>query len=631
MPEKIVNIDHAENIYIGGEKKLPAPKAIPTGVEPYLKKLAEKYNCIPTILFKEPLSPFREYYVPNDIMWHEPVPGERNCYRTRTTNGGQISKVLGISQFLVLSAPGGLGKSTMMRNLLLSSVDMYKQSGKIPFFVPLKDYNASYSMLDYVFAAANNFWPELTVDGLDYILAEGKGLLLFDGLDEIHSSLLADFTKKMNDFQDRYSKNSFIISSRPYSNFQSFTRSTVLILMPFSLPQALNLVDRYNYRADAPSLQARFRFQLEHELYKTHKSFCANPLLLSIMMLTFEMDAEVPLEKYIFYQEAYTVLSRRHDALKDGYNRKLETGWNANQFADYFAFFCATTYKDGLVSFTYPGMDQYFRKLIRKYEIKNVTLDAFIHDLINNLCLMYKDGIRYNFIHRSFQEYFCAKYFNAQLDELLVYVIPMFDRDDITKKGDSAIEMLFDMKPKAVEKYLILPYLKGLIEDCEKKDGIWTFLERLYDGYEIADGDAWADDDSCKSHSNLYSFILDHYAVPLLKPSSEMFPHIDFYTVDTLVYREDTKQDDWKKNLPVGYTEYYGEPEETGHIFIITWSTVHQDYKNYPRLLEGFIPAVESPDSPFMAEYCAVKKLAKELEEKVVDKPTTKDFFDLME
>jgi hypothetical protein len=84
-------------------------------------------------------------------------------------------------------------------------------------------------------------------------------------------------------------------------------------------------------------------------------------------------------------------------------------------------------------------------------------------------------------------------------------------------------------------------------------------------------------------------------------------------------------------HLPVGYTEYCGEPEETGHIFIITWSTVHQDYKNYPRLLEGFIPAVESPDSPFMAEYCAMKKLAKELEEKVADKPTTKDFFDLME
>ena len=66
----------------------------------------------------------------------------------------------------------------------------------------------------------------------------------------------------------------------------------------------------------------------------------------------------------------------------------------------------------------------------------------------------------------------------------------LFDRDDRTKKVDTALEMLYDMKPKAVEKYLIIPYIKGLIEDCESKDGIWTFLDRLYDDYEMADGDA---------------------------------------------------------------------------------------------------------------------------------------------
>ncbi len=117
----------------------------------------------------------------------------------------------------------------------------------------------------------------------------------------------------------------------------------------------------------------------------------------------------------------------------------------------------------------------------------------FIHDLINNLCLMYQDGPSYGFIHRSFQEYFCAKYFNAQLDELLVHVIPMFDRDERTKKRDTALEMLYDMKPKAVEKYLILPYLKGLIADCESKNGIWTFLDRLYDNYGMKYGKAIRD------------------------------------------------------------------------------------------------------------------------------------------
>ena len=123
MPEKIVNIDHAENIYIGGEKKLPPPAAIPAGLETYMEKLAEKYNCIPTILFKEPLTPFREYYVPNDVKWHEPIPGERNSYRIRTTNGGKISNLLGVSRHLVLSGTGGLGKSMMMRNFVISCVE----------------------------------------------------------------------------------------------------------------------------------------------------------------------------------------------------------------------------------------------------------------------------------------------------------------------------------------------------------------------------------------------------------------------------------------------------------------------------------------------------------------------------
>jgi len=632
MPEKIVNIDHAENIYIGGEKKSPAPTAIPDGVESYLKKLTEKYNCIPTILFKEPLTPFRDYYVPNDVKWSEAVPGKKNQFFSRDTRTEKLSDLLSISRHLVLSGTGGQGKSMMMRHILLSSIAEYCDGGSIPFFVPIKDYASSFSsMLEYVFAAATNFWPELTVEGLDFLLSKGKALLLFDGLDEIHSSVLADFTKKMNAFQDRYSQNYFIISSRPYSNFQSFNRSTVLNLKPFTLDQALDLVDRYNYRADAPNLQAKFRFQLKNELYNTHTSFCANPLLLSIMMLTFEMDAEVPLEKYLFYQEAYTVLSRRHDAMKDGYSRKLETGWNANQFADYFAFFCATSYKAGLVSFSYPQMEQYFRKLVRKYGIEDVSLDNFIYDLINNLCLMYQDGPKYGFIHRSFQEYFCAKYFNAQLDELLVHVIPMFDRDDKTKKVDSAIEMLFEMKPKAVEKYLILPYLNGLIDDCEKNEGIWTFLEKLYDNYEMAVGEAWADDDNCKPHSNLYSFILEHYKVSLLTPSAEMFPNIDFYTHDTLVYREDTREDDWKEELPFDYEDHYGEPEVTGSLFVIPWASVHKDYAQFPQLLEGFIPAVEDPAKPFMAEYIAIQELAKSLEEKVAEKQEITDFFDLME
>lgn len=241
------------------------------GITSYLERLSDKCNRIPSILFKDALTPFRDFYVPNDVVCHEPIPGNRNSYNDRIIKGADVASILGVSHYLVLSGTGGLGKSMMMRSFALSSIERYNDIGLIPFFIPLRDYEISYpSMVEYIFATVVNLWPELSTDRLEAILKTGKALLLFDGLDEIHTSNLRDFTTKMNAFQDRYSQNAFVISSRPYSNFQSFTRSTVLNLLSFSKAQALELVERYNYRADAPRLQAKFRSQLDSELYYTH-------------------------------------------------------------------------------------------------------------------------------------------------------------------------------------------------------------------------------------------------------------------------------------------------------------------------------------------------------------------------
>lgn len=603
---------------------------IPDGLKKYLKQLSEKYNCIPTILYKEALSPFKKYYVPNNIKWQEHLSDGYGSFRIHQISEVNISKLLNISRYVILSGTGGLGKSMMMRNLLLSSARSYSSIGLIPFFIPIKDYEISYETIaDYVFDIVHNLWAELTKEKLENILKNNKALLLFDGLDEIHTSKLSDFTRKMNDFHDRYSGNAFIISSRPYSNFHSFSRSTVMYLLPFTKTQALELIDKYNYRSDSPKLQERFRKQFDTVVYQTHKGFSDNPLLLSIMMLTFEMDAEVPLKKYLFYQEAYTVLARRHDAMKDGYSRRLETGWSEKRFSDYFAYFCAKSYSDGVISFTLTEMDTYFRDLVRKYakkdnQISEVSLDSFIYDLTNNLCLMYQDGTKYGFTHRSFQEYFCARYFNAQLDELLTAIIPIFDRDDRTKNGDSAIEMLFDMKPKAVEKYLIIPYLRGLIDKCEKSNRIWSFLKHLYNCYEVADGTATVNDDFCKPRSNLYNFILNHYNIESATLYAEDISGIKYFLSGTMVYREDTCEDDWEENLPWNYEDNYGEPEITGYLYEIEWDKAENAGHE-------FIASIESSDNAFMKEYVAIKELLQTLETKNAKFTETASIFDMME
>ena len=204
-------------------------------------------------------------------------------------------------------------------------------------------------------------------------------------------------------------------------------------------------------------------------------------------MMTFRRDAEIPTEKYRFYERAYSVLSSEHDASKEFYTRRLSTGLSAEQFAACFAYFCAVTYSESKLTFTELEIKHYLDRFkdkvtaemikdVRVNDIENLTVKNFIYDAANNLCLLRHDEVNYDFIHRSFQDYFCARYFHSLVDEDLELLIRVFDTNDAMKKDELTLSMLFDMKPAATEKYMFVPYLNDLFERCDRGNGIWSFL-----------------------------------------------------------------------------------------------------------------------------------------------------------
>lgn len=91
---------------------------------------------------------------------------------------------------------------------------------------------------------------------------------------------------------------------------------------------------------------------LDERLYDNHTSFASNPLLLSIMLLTFDNYAEIPEKLHLFYANAFETLYSKHDATKAGYRRELRCSLSFDYFKKAFACFCFLTYYQGKFELT---------------------------------------------------------------------------------------------------------------------------------------------------------------------------------------------------------------------------------------------------------------------------------------
>lgn len=87
-------------------------------------------------------------------------------------------------------------------------------------------------------------------------------------------------------------------------------------------------------------------------------------------------------------------------------------------------------------------------------------IDDYIYDLVNSLCVLYKEELNYKFVHRSFQEYFTALFLKELPDESMKQMGMQLIHKDIFKgTNDNVFDMLFDMAEERVEQNIFLPIL----------------------------------------------------------------------------------------------------------------------------------------------------------------------------
>lgn len=547
-------------------------KSVEEAITAYLEKVRDKYDKIYTLINKYEPIPFYSIFVCNDIERRVPVQGiYRNVYHSEYIHNASARELADYSKYIIFTGTGGIGKSMMMRHLLFDSIFRYPDTGILPIFILLKDFeDDGKPLIDYICENVCNYGTGITKGRINSLLKSGKCLLLFDGLDELGAKNGDRFGKLLETFIDHFSSNQFIVSSRPSRTFAPFLRFSPMFIRPFTKDQALTLIDKISFRTDDPTIKKRFRRELDQRLFASHREFAENPLLLTIMLMTYEKYEDVPSKMHNFYRKAFEALAQEHDANK-GYKRPLETGLSADDFAEYLAEFCALTYCDEKFELTKPDIYEYFNRLntLKRRNDDGATPTNFIKDLCDNLCIMYLENDKYHFTHRSFQEYFCAVCFSKQKDRDLPDIGDIFENMRSRNYADKTFPMLYDMIPAKLDEYMFIPFLEKLFKDCDAEDGYWTFLSIMYPRIEYKKGesDGYAD---TAPVSYLYEFIRKRFFDDVY--NFETLPMQESFVTESYAYIEDGNEESVLMNIndiPAGYENEYGQPEEIGWILEI--------------------------------------------------------------
>ena len=422
--------------------------------EKYLKKTNENFSKTKTLLYRDTPVDIYDFYECISLM-----KSRGTCINTQ-----EIRNILNEGNKLLITGLGGVGKTILMKHLFLNTI---KTTEFIPVLIELRrlndKINADFNLEEYIINLLKEYSLNLSEKYYNYTFDEGYYIFLFDGYDEVEDKSKSILKEEILNFSFKYNKNYFIISSRPSSEFISWENFVELKSLHLNKEQAVNMIKKLKYD---DKVKNNFCKALENGLFEQYCTFASIPLLLLIMLLTYETSATIPNKLNEFYEQAFSVLFNKHDATKGLYIREIRTKLGYEDFKKAFSYFCFRTYFKSKYSFTYAEMSYFINEINeKKLEIPEFKSKDFLSDLMYAVCMVLEDGLEYKFIHRSFQEYFAAIYIRNLSDEKQKRFFKEYLDRNITHNESSFFQILYELQKER----FILNILAPFIEEIEKK------------------------------------------------------------------------------------------------------------------------------------------------------------------
>lgn len=419
----------------------------------YLKFTYDKYSKVKTLLYKNEGKFIYDFY-------EHVYLSSSDLEKLETDNTEQIFNK---SSNIILTGTGGIGKSMLVKHIFINQI---QQAISIPIFIELKSLNdfefLDNRLVDFIYQEIRNHHLDLEKQYFEVTLNAGRYTIIFDGLDEVNPSKRSWLDREIKEFVTLYNENRYVLSSRPSEEFIGWNQFIEYEIRKMDKVQALALINKLNYDE---KVKKRFYKELKGHLYDTHKSFASIPLLLTIMLMTYEAGASIPNNLTDFYNQAFYTLYQRHDASKSGYKRELKAKLTPEEFRNILAYIGLKTFFEGKVDFDRTTLDDIITKYCLKYNLELKTNDI-VYDATHSACMMLQEGVSLKFSHRSFQEYFAAVGVNQLDDKLQKQILIRWseaDRNNI-RSHRTFMNALFTIQKERTFKNLCIPIIESMDE-----------------------------------------------------------------------------------------------------------------------------------------------------------------------
>lgn len=384
---------------------------------------------------------------------------------------------------VVIRGNGGSGKTLFMKRLWLNV--FREPKGKIPVMIELRKFN-QFSDVNIISLIRNTLSTSKTIsENLFKEMADdGTFFLVFDGFDEVSIEKREAVEAQILEFERLYRKCNIVVSSRPNESFISWQVFDTFDVVPFTRQQTIELIGKVPL--DKGMLK-RFTNLISEEFFLKYSEFLSSPLLALMMLVTFKRKGDISdISDNIveFYDNAFHALYSEHDAIKEQFKRPHCL--KINDFRLVFSTFCLFSYYKEIFEFKESKIHEYVQKSIDHVNLTKdsadkicCTVEDFLHEILDAVNLMQKDGIMYSFIHRSFQEYFAA-YWIINVDTTKTARVL---EDMCLRPHDDVFRLCYQMNKLKVDQNYVLPFYdrlisSGLIYKSKPADKLrWQYIE----------------------------------------------------------------------------------------------------------------------------------------------------------